>query len=79
MIRFVYDRPSIHDEFSAVKKVDFYVDDEASLDEMYDAYDHFLRAIGYYVQTDDVQEPMGQQDTPSSVLPDMGKVRDILP
>ena len=78
MIRFVYDRPSIHDEFSAVKKIDFYVDDEATITEMHEAYDDFLRAIGYNVQTDDVQEPMGQQDSSSTVLPDVDKVRDIL-
>lgn len=78
MIRFVYDRPNIHDPFSAVKKVDFYVDDEATITEMYEAFDDFLRAIGYNVQADDVQEPMGQQDSSSTVLPDVDKVRDIL-
>ena len=79
MIRFVYDRPSIHDPYSAVKKIDFYIDDEATITEMYEAYDDFLRAIGYNVQTDDVQEPMGQQDSSSAVLPNMGSVYDILP
>ena len=93
MIRFVYDRPDIHAPFSAMKRVDFHIDDEASLDDMLDAYRDFLRAVGYGiepgqyidivsdddVQTDDVQEPMGQQNPPYAVFSDMGKVRDVLP
>ena len=93
MIRFVYDRPEIHDPFSAVKRVDFHIDDEASLDEMLDAYRDFLRAVGYGiepgqyidivsdddVQTDDVQESMGQQDSPRAVFSNVDKVRDVLP
>jgi hypothetical protein len=93
MIRFVYDRPDIHAPFSAMKRVDFHIDDEASLDDMLDVYRDFLRAVGYGiepgqyidivsdddVQTDDVQEPMGQQDSSSTVLPYVDEVRDILP
>jgi len=93
MIRFVYDRPDIHAPFSAVKRIDFQVDDEASLDEMLDAYKHFLLAVGYGiklgqyidivsdddVQTNDVQEPMGQQDSPRAVFSNVDKARDVLP
>lgn len=47
MIRFVYNVPDIHTEFTGIKNIDIEVRDEASLDEMIDAYEHFLKAVGY--------------------------------
>ena len=71
MIKFIYERPNIHQEHSAVRSVVFEVDEEYTLSQMQEAYDDFLRAIGYNVQTDDVQEPVRQQDAPRAVFSNM--------
>lgn len=47
MIKFVYEVPEIHKEFTGVKSIVMEVQDEASRDEMLEAYESFLRAIGY--------------------------------
>jgi hypothetical protein len=47
MIKFVYETPEIHKEFTGVKSIVVEVQDEASRDEMLEAYESFLRAIGY--------------------------------
>lgn len=47
MIKFICETPEIHQPFTAVNKVEFTVDHERSLDEMYEAFDDFLKAIGY--------------------------------
>jgi hypothetical protein len=47
MIKFVYETPEIHKEFTGVKSIVMEVQDEASRDEMLEAYESFLRAIGY--------------------------------
>jgi len=48
-VKLVYERPKIHDEFSAVKSIVMELDDERNLDEMQDAFDEFLKAMGYNV------------------------------
>jgi len=47
MIKFVYEVPEAHQEFTATKNVVMEIQDESNLDEMLDAYAHFLKAIGY--------------------------------
>jgi hypothetical protein len=47
MIKFVMEVPEIHKEFTGVKSIVMEVQDEASRDEMLEAYESFLRAIGY--------------------------------
>lgn len=47
MIKFVYETPEIHKEYTGVKSIVMEVEAEASRDEMLEAYESFLRAIGY--------------------------------
>ena len=47
MIKFIMEVPEIHKEFTGVKSIVMEVQDEASRDEMLDAYASFLRVIGY--------------------------------
>lgn len=49
MIKFVYETPEIHKEYTGVKSIVMEVEAEASRDEMLEAYESFLRAIGYYI------------------------------
>ena len=51
-----YERPAIHDAFSAVKSVTMELDDEGSLDEMQEGFDEFLKALGYNIQPE--EEPI---------------------
>ena len=74
MIKLIYERRDIHEPYSAVKSVVFELDDAYTKDDMYEAYDDFLRAIGYHVPIDDVQEPVRQQDPPRAVFSDVGKI-----
>jgi hypothetical protein len=48
MIKFVYEVPEIHKEFTGVKSIVMEVQDEASRDEMLEAYESFLKSIGYH-------------------------------
>lgn len=49
MIKLVYETPEIHKEYTGVKSIVMEVEAEASRDEMLEAYESFLRAIGYYI------------------------------
>jgi hypothetical protein len=51
-----YERPAMHDAFSAVKSVTMELDDEGSLDEMQEGFDDFLKALGYNIQPE--EEPI---------------------
>ena len=58
MIKLIYERPEIHDPYSAVNKVEMVLDDEANLPQMLEAYKEFLGAVGYNVPGElDVVEP----------------------
>lgn len=48
MIKFVYEVSEVNKEFTGVKSVVIEVQDDASRDEMLEAYESFLRAVGYY-------------------------------
>lgn len=48
MIKFVYEVPEKHKEYTAVKSIVIEVEDEASRDEMLDTFASFLRAVGYH-------------------------------
>lgn len=48
MIKLVYETPEIHKEYTGVKSIVMEVEAEASRDEMLEAYESFLRAIGYH-------------------------------
>ena len=47
MIKFIYERPDIHEPYSAVNKVEMFLDDEGSLDEYCNAFKEFLNSIGF--------------------------------
>lgn len=49
MIKLLYETPNFHKEFTAIASCEMEIRDEASLDEMLEAYASFLRAIGYQV------------------------------
>ena len=58
-VKLVYERPDIHDEFSAVKSITMELDDERTLDEMQEAFDQFLKAMSYNVpDRDQEDEPL---------------------
>lgn len=47
MIKFVYETPEVHKEFTGVKSIVMEVEVESSLDEVLEAYEKFLLAVGY--------------------------------
>lgn len=47
MIRFVYNVPEEHAQYTGIKTIDIELQDESTLDEMIDAYSQFLKACGY--------------------------------
>jgi hypothetical protein len=49
MIKLLYETPDFHTKFTAIASCEMEIRDEASLDEMLDAYASFLRALGYVV------------------------------
>lgn len=49
MITLKWECPEFHREFTAARAVTHEIADEASLDEMLDAYSDFLKGIGYQV------------------------------
>lgn len=49
MFRLINERDEIHIPFTAVRRIEFEISSEASLDEMLTAYREFLLASGYSV------------------------------
>ena len=49
MYKLIHTTPDIHKEYTAVEDVTITISDEASLDEMMQAFRQFLRATGYNV------------------------------
>ena len=47
MIKFVYEVPESHLEFTATKSVVMEIQDESTLDEMLNSYGEFLKSIGF--------------------------------
>ena len=47
MIKFVYEVPEIHKPYTGVKSIVMELEEEASLTEMLEAYESFLKAVGY--------------------------------
>lgn len=45
--------PDMHKQYTAIRDITITCEDEASLTEMYDAFDDFLRACGYTVPSED--------------------------
>ena len=56
MIKFINETAPFHEEFTATRRIEFEVADEASLDEMLDTFRSFLLASGYAVQNELVVE-----------------------
>ena len=63
MIKFIYERPDMHAPYSAVNRVEMFVEDERNLDEYCAAFTEFLNSIGFnlhggqmeYIKEDDDQ------------------------
>jgi capsid portal protein len=49
VIRLINERDDIHAPFTAEKCIEMQIDSEATLEEMLDAYRHFLLASGYQI------------------------------
>jgi hypothetical protein len=49
MIKFIYEVPEMHKEFTGIKNIVMETEDVASLSEMLEAYEKFLKAIGYTI------------------------------
>jgi hypothetical protein len=49
MITFTWECPELHEEYTAQRKITFELKDEATLDEMLEAYTDFLKSLGYQV------------------------------
>jgi len=47
--KFIQETPEMHKEFTATNKIEFIVEDEASLTEMLESFEYFLRASGYHI------------------------------
>jgi len=47
MIKLCYEVDDAHIPYTAIKTIDINVDSGATLDEMLEAYEQFLRAVGY--------------------------------
>ena len=47
--KFIQETPEMHKEFTATNKIEFTVQDEASLDQMLESFEYFLRASGYHI------------------------------
>ena len=69
-VKLVYERPDIHDEFSAVKSITMELDDERTLDEMQEAFDQFLKAMSYNVPDREEDEPLTFGDTDLTMVAD---------
>ena len=55
-VKLIYERPDIHREYSAVKNITMELDGERNLDEMQEAFDEFLKAMGYNVPYRDEED-----------------------
>ncbi len=75
-VKLVYERPDIHDEFSAVKSITMELDDERTLDEMQEAFDQFLKAMSYNVPDREEDAPLTFGDSDSIDLYDLTGVAD---
>lgn len=49
MIRLINETADIHKPFTGVRKIEMEIEDEASLDQLLEAFEAFLRASGYTV------------------------------
>ena len=49
MIKFINETPDFHEMVTAIRKIEFEVADECSLDELLDAFKSFLLASGYSI------------------------------
>ena len=49
MIRLINETADMHKSFTAIEKIEMTITDEASLTEMLEAFEAFLRASGYTV------------------------------
>ena len=47
--KFILETPEMHKEFTATNKIEFTVEDEASLDQMLESFEYFMRACGYHI------------------------------
>lgn len=54
MIKFIYERPSDYVGVTAVSNIEIQCDAEANLDEVLDAFEDFLRAVGYSVEKETI-------------------------
>ena len=52
-VKLVYERPEIHRVYNAIKSITVEVDDERTLDEMQEAFDNFLKAMGFHIPLDE--------------------------
>lgn len=49
MIKFVYETPESHKEYTSVKYVEMQCETESTLTEMLDAYKQFLQSVGFQI------------------------------
>lgn len=49
MIKFVYETPESHKEYTGVKYVEMQCETESTLTEMLDAYKQFLQSVGFQI------------------------------
>lgn len=52
-IKLIKETPDVHKKFTAVEKIEFTVNDEASVDEMLEVYQDFMRACGYQIASNE--------------------------
>ena len=57
-VKLVYERPEIHRAYNAIKSITVEVDDERTLDEMQEAFDNFLKAMGFHIPLDEDDDPI---------------------
>lgn len=49
MIKFINETPDMHKEFTGILNIEMTISDEASLQEMLEAFESFLKASGYTI------------------------------
>jgi len=57
MIKLINETEPHHEPFTAVRRIEMHIQDEASLDEMQDAYRQFLLCCGYQVRCEECEMP----------------------
>ena len=50
MHKFICETADTHKEFTAVENIEFVLHEDASLDEMCDAFTSYLKAVGYHIK-----------------------------